>query len=143
MSLIRDLSVVEHILEFRKKISNYHVRFGNCFEKFETDEAYFDLMAHCILQIGELSGTLSDEFKTAHNEIPWREYKLIRNVATHAYGKLSKTTIWDLLAESIPDLQELCQNIMQEHSKVLTDFYNQLEINSQEIEEQEFGMSMQ
>ena len=31
----------------------------------------------CILQIGELVGNLSDEFKAEHNVIPWREIKAI------------------------------------------------------------------
>jgi uncharacterized protein with HEPN domain len=46
-----------------------------------------------IMQIGELSAGLSDEFKDAtRDRMPWGLMKGIRNRFAHAYGAMEKAT---------------------------------------------------
>ena len=41
-----------------------------------------------ILQIGELAGKLSDDFRHEHNQIPWQQIKATRNIVAHSYGSV-------------------------------------------------------
>ena len=68
----------------------------------------------CLLQIGELSNKLSEEFKTAHKQIPWRAIRGMRNVVAHEYGKIDVETVWETAENGTLELMEFCQ---QELSK--------------------------
>jgi len=50
---------------------------------FDTSKTYRNALALCILQIGELAGNLSDEFKWENGGIPWRDIKMMRNIVAH------------------------------------------------------------
>jgi uncharacterized protein with HEPN domain len=44
--------------------------------------------------IGEAAGRLSEAFRSAHPEIPWRSITGLRNVLAHAYGEVNPAVIW-------------------------------------------------
>jgi len=69
----------------------------------------------CILQIGELSGHLSDSFKEEYNEVPWRNIKDMRNIIAHKYGDMSITIVWEAISEDIPGLRDYCNNILDKY----------------------------
>lgn len=56
--------------------------------KPKDDFVYKNAVTMCILQIGELSGYLSDDFKNKHDGVSWRNIKGMRNVVAHNYGSL-------------------------------------------------------
>lgn len=68
----------------------------------------------CILQIGELVGNLTEEFKTANNNIPWREIKAMRNIAAHNYGEIDAEILWETAIYDVPDLKDFCCKIISE-----------------------------
>ena len=76
----RDSSILRHMVGYCQQIQKSVERFGDSFEVFQADPDYKNSVALCVLQIGELSGQLSEEFKDTHREIPWREIKAMRNV---------------------------------------------------------------
>jgi uncharacterized protein with HEPN domain len=61
-----------------------------------------------IMQAGELTKTLSQEFRDSNPSIPWREIREMRNLYAHHYGELSATKIWDTAKEDIPMLLDFC-----------------------------------
>ena len=71
--LSRDEQRLEHILEYCKDIAQTTERFGNEYVAFHADKAYHDLICFYLLQIGELSGQLSEELRSASDEIPWND----------------------------------------------------------------------
>lgn len=84
--LDRDLSILEHIVSYCEQIEQTMERFGPEYGTFRGDQIYRNAVALCILQIGELSGKLSDEFKAAYTDVPWRQIKAMRNIVAHSYG---------------------------------------------------------
>lgn len=67
----------------------------------------------CILQIGELVGRLSDEFKTVNSKMPWREIKAMRNIAAHNYGEIDIDILWETALYDIPSLKSYCENLIR------------------------------
>ena len=71
----------------------------------------------CVLQIGELAGKLTEDFKDTYNEMPWREIKGLRNFVAHEYGNIDIAELWNTIQEDIPVLQSYCKKILlQIHS---------------------------
>ena len=54
--------------------------------------------------IGEAARRVSDMFRDAHPEIPWRGIIAQRNVVTHDYGEILIERIWNVATERIPEL---------------------------------------
>ncbi|HEX9015824.1 MAG TPA: HepT-like ribonuclease domain-containing protein [Chloroflexota bacterium] len=54
--------------------------------------------------IGEAARRVSETFRTAHPEIPWRGIIAQRNVVTHDYGEVLAERIWNVAKERIPEL---------------------------------------
>ena len=110
----RDMSILRHILSYCAQIDETVERFGADGELFVQDVVYHNAVSLCILQIGELVGNLSDEFRAAHPGIPWREIKLMRNIVAHRYGTVDHTITWDVVENDIPALKEYCNKILGE-----------------------------
>ena len=110
----RDRSILEHIVSYCCDIEDAVNRFGNHFPSFSTDKAYRNACAMCILQIGELGGHLSQEFRSSHPQMPWNEIKGMRNVMAHAYGSLSVQTTWETIEHDIPALKKFCTAVLHE-----------------------------
>ena len=82
----RDSSVLKHIIAYCIDIEETAERFGRSWDVFREDKAYRNACALCIMQIGELCGHLSEEFRQSYPEIPWNAIRGMRNVVAHAYG---------------------------------------------------------
>ena len=109
----RDRTIIEHILSYCDDIYEAVERFGNDKELFYKDKHYRNSCAMCILQIGELCGHLSDEFKKSYNKMPWREIKAMRNIVAHKYGSISIEATWETVENDIPQLKEYCKEILE------------------------------
>ncbi len=113
----RDLSILRHILSYCAQIDEAVERFGVDGDLFVNDAVYHNAVSLCILQIGELVGNLSDEFRASHPGIPWREIKLMRNIVAHRYGTVDHTITWDVVENDIPALMEYCHNVIGDKDK--------------------------
>lgn len=108
----RDRSILKHIVEYCDQINMAIERFGDDFYVFDEDPVYRNAVSLCILQIGELVGILSDEFKTEHADIPWAQIKKMRNIVAHRYGTVDATITWDVVKEDIPNLKMYCSSLI-------------------------------
>ena len=90
-----DLQRLEHIRDYCDEIQKTIERYGNSFEIFDDDADYQRSVSFCILQIGELSGRLSQEYRQATaSRIQWGPIKGMRNLVAHSYGSMSRDIIW-------------------------------------------------
>lgn len=110
--LDRNISILSHIVTYCDQIELTVQRFGDSKDIFQNDPIYRNAAALCILQIGELVGNLSDEFRVQHPGVPWREIKAMRNIVAHRYGMVDPETTWEIIQEDIPTLKQYCQNII-------------------------------
>ena len=67
----RTISVIEHMADYCNQVAEMIKRFGDSIEAFNNDYAYRHACSMCILQIGELSAHLTDDFKRVYDEFPY------------------------------------------------------------------------
>ena len=104
-----DFDILKHILRFCNNIEQLFHRFGSDFTVFQNDMAFKDAVSMNILQIGEIVGHLSEEYRNdTQTEIPWRSIKNMRNLFAHSYGTMNVETIWSTAVENIPQLKAFC-----------------------------------
>lgn len=108
----KDRNIIEYILKYCDEINNTINRFGKSYDIFKDDSVYQNACALCILQIGELAGHVSEDFKSNHQDIPWRNIRGMRNIVAHAYGSLSLSSTWETINEDIPILKTECEKIL-------------------------------
>ncbi len=54
--------------------------------------------------IGEAAWQVSDDFRRAHPEIPWRPIIAQRHVLAHEYGEIVQERIWRVAMTHVPAL---------------------------------------
>lgn len=111
----RNIDVLEHIMKYCNEISLTHERFGNSVGLFHKDFIYRNAISMCILQIGELSKHLSEDFKETYNEVPWHGIKGLRNFVAHQYGDIDIDLLWTTATERIGELGCYCRTILENY----------------------------
>lgn len=106
----RDNSVIEHIKGYCEEIEKELKEIDNDKEKFLNSSVYKNSLALCVLQIGELVGLLSEEYKLSNQEMDWKNIKGMRNVVAHKYGSFDFDVLWETVTEDIPKLYEFCKS---------------------------------
>ncbi len=110
----RDKSILLHIKGYCEDIASFIERFGRDYNVFSNDRAYYSAVSMCILQIGELSGSLSEEYRAATAaRIPWSNIRGMRNIVAHDYGSLDEELVWETAVEDIPALCEFCTSELE------------------------------
>lgn len=98
-------------MTYCEDIKSFINRFGRDYETFITDRAYFNSIAMCILQIGELSNGLSEEYRESTKQyMPWGMIRGMRNWLAHAYNEIDESVIWETATNDIPKLMDFCKN---------------------------------
>ena len=88
-------------------------RFGEDFDTFLNDRVYFNALAMSVLQIGEIAGNLSEDFrKETSNEMPWSMIKGMRNLLAHAYGEIDAEKLWATALNDLPTLKDFCDRYL-------------------------------
>ena len=104
----RDLRILSHIVSYCGQIEMAVEQFGRDYAVFSSNPVYRNAVALCILQIGELVNSLSDNFKSLHHEMPWHQIVAFRNIVSHDYGKVDHAIMWTTITEDIPALKAFC-----------------------------------
>lgn len=63
--------------------------------------------------IGEAVNALSEDFKTNHPEIPWKDMIGMRNRLIHAYFNVNPDIIWQTAIVAVPELLQAILAIYQ------------------------------
>lgn len=113
----KNISIIKRIMRYCKDVSQMVERFGDSFEIFDSDFAYRHACSMCIVQIGELSSHLTDEFKQMYNGIPWKSVKAMRNIFAHNYEGVSIEKTWNTIKQDIPALLSYCLEIMEKETQ--------------------------
>ena len=104
-----DLQRIKHILDYCNEIEKTIARYGDSFAIFDTNADYQRSISFSIMQIGELSGGLSEEYRRkTRGRIQWGPMKDMRNMVAHSYGSMSREIIWETASVDIPSLKSFC-----------------------------------
>lgn len=104
--------VLKKMVQYADEIALTVEKLNLDFIKFETDFIAKNAISMCILQIGELVGKLSDDFKAQYHKMPWRDIKSMRNIAAHNYGELDAEVLWETVSNDISELKIYCEAII-------------------------------
>src|SRR5687768_17079790 len=77
---------------------------GRSFEQYDADLFFRSAVERQVEIIGEAARGLSDAFKAAHPEIPWRPIMAQRHRLAHEYGDIDNRLIWHVATVHIPEL---------------------------------------
>lgn len=73
---------------------------------FLTDERTKRAVCMTLINIGELVKNLSEDFKAANPNIPWKSIAGLRDVTAHRYQTLHMGDVWYTVCQDIPQLKE-------------------------------------
>ena len=73
-------------------------------DQFLADEMRQSAILREIQVIGEAARLISDKFKTAHDDIPWKQITGMRNRVIHEYFRVSLEIVWITTQVEIPQL---------------------------------------
>lgn len=105
-----DLQRIKHIRDYCVEIQKTISRYGDSFEVYAADADYQRSVSFSILQIGELSGGLSEPYrKETADRVQWGPMKAMRNLVAHNYGKMDQSIIWETATVDIPALLRFCE----------------------------------
>jgi uncharacterized protein with HEPN domain len=62
--------------------------------------------------IGEATSNLSDDFRTEHSAIPFRDVIDMRNILIHNYAGVNTKIVWDTCKENLPQLKKFVLEIL-------------------------------
>jgi len=106
----RDRVVLEKMTAYANELLSYVD--GMEYDAFANDRKTISACAFIIGQMGELVAVTSEEAQSEHTEIPWRNIKGMRNRIIHDYEKVDYLVLWKTITESIPQLIETVQAIL-------------------------------
>lgn len=110
----KNIDILEHIKTYCEDIESTIVRFGKDKAVFDTDRDYRNSVCMSMLQIGELTGHLSEDFRNGTKEtIYWPALKGMRNLFAHNYGAVDVEMVWETAVSDIPLLRSFCEKSIQ------------------------------
>ena len=71
-------------------------------------------MSFYLLQMGELTRSLTEPFKERNSELPWKQMRRLRNMVAHNYGHVDFEIIWSIVQEDIPLLEKSLRAVLEE-----------------------------
>jgi uncharacterized protein with HEPN domain len=73
-------------------------------EQFLADELKCLAVERLFEIMGEAARRISEDFKQAHQEIPWADLIALRHVVAHEYDNIDYDEIWAIAAVDVPKL---------------------------------------
>ena len=95
--LLDIIEAAKLILEFTRGVSR---------ADFEEDLLRQSAVIRQLEIIGEATKHLSEDFRSSHPAIPWRNIAGMRDILIHAYNHIDTEEVWNAAVESIPILIE-------------------------------------
>jgi len=109
-----DLVRLKSIVAYCNDMDDLYVRFGDSFEAFAADRAYYYALSMCLYQISELIIRIKapDLQEKIRAELPWDEIRAFRNVLARGYGTVKDRLLWSTAKEDIPRVRAMCDTLL-------------------------------
>ena len=109
----KDIDILKNMKMYCEYIWKTIARFGDDKEIFDSDRDYQNSVCMNLLQIGELVGRLSEDFKNATSDhIYWPAIKGMRNVLVHNYGAVDYDSVWLTAKNDLSVLYAVCTELV-------------------------------
>ena len=83
-------------------------------DAFAQDKKTYFAVISQIGIIGEATKRLSDDLRSAHAHIPWKDAAAMRDVLSHDYMRIDLTIVWNVIEDHLPSLREEVQRLLAE-----------------------------
>jgi len=90
---------------------------GCSHEDFAGNRMMQNAVIRAIEVIGEAGSHISQEYRTAHPEIPWRDIIGMRNHLIHAYFDIDIPLTWRTVVEDLPPFIALLDDLIQKKAR--------------------------
>jgi len=100
------------LLESIEKIRRYSADAANA-DDFHHDEKSFDATMMQFVVMGEAIGRIDEDFRGAHEEIPWQLIKDFRNIIAHDYFGIDAEEVWDILQNHLEPLEREIRRLLR------------------------------
>ncbi|MDD3487312.1 MAG: DUF86 domain-containing protein [Candidatus Moranbacteria bacterium] len=107
---MKDENYLQHIRDAIKAIDGYMDGFD--YESFSQDKKTIDAVVYQLAVIGEAANNLGSDFRSKHPSIPWRNMVDMRNFVIHEYFGINPETVWSTVADDLPKLKGLIDDIL-------------------------------
>lgn len=99
-----DAAAIWDMLEAAKDVVAFVT--GRTLEQYSADRMLQAAIERKIEIIGEAARNISDTFRLAHPEIPWRPIVAQRHIIAHDYGEIIDEKIWKVATVYVRELIE-------------------------------------
>ncbi len=107
-----DLAFLADMLDYARQIA--HRVQDATFADYAANDDFRLATERRIAIVGEAARGVSDAFKAAHPEIPWRPIIAQRHILAHEYGAVIDEKLWRVATEHIPALIALLEPFVPE-----------------------------
>jgi uncharacterized protein with HEPN domain len=107
----RDRVFLRHIADAIVQIEAYTA--GLSYAEFTQNRLVQDGVVRQLEVIGEASRNLSDELRSQHPNLPWKQIVGLRNRLIHAYFDINLGIIWDIVQADIPELKARVAEVLE------------------------------
>ena len=108
----RDEIILEKIIKYCNEIEATCMQFNSTLEEFTENFIFRNACSMCILQIGELCKSITEDLRNQETQVPWKQWCGIRDIFAHQYSNMDYEIAWDTIEEDIPVLKEECERIL-------------------------------
>lgn len=77
------------------------------------DEDLQDIILRRLTVIGEAASKLSEDLRSRHPDVPWKQTISLRHRVTHGYFGLDWRIIWKTITEDLPLLRQQIAEILR------------------------------
>lgn len=112
----RDKRILRKIVKYCDEVIATNAHFYNderLFKDIERGFMYRNAVSMPILQIGELSKNLSEEFIAQYPGIPWKMMARMRDVLAHHYGAIDMDTTFLTATVDVPEVRKQTLQILE------------------------------
>lgn len=83
-------------------------------EELIDDEVLLTAVIHWVQTIGEAANCVSEDLRTEHPQVPWRQIVDMRNLLAHGYRYVDPAIVWQVVVRDLPGLREEIQGIVDQ-----------------------------
>jgi uncharacterized protein with HEPN domain len=106
----RDFQIINKILKEIEVIEDLILGFD--LDRFSSDERTKRAVCMTIINIGELTKSLTEDFRNSYNNVPWKSIAGMRDIAAHKYQTLKIGDVWVTIVNDIPKLKDQLNDIL-------------------------------
>lgn len=105
-----DRVFLAHILDAIERIESFT---ASGYEPFHSQALIQDAVIRNLEVIGEAVKSLSDDLRSRHADVPWKQIAGMRDVLIHNYFGVKIETVWRVVVDHLPPLKVKVAQLLQ------------------------------